>query len=295
MANRYSLPSRVLKLGISVVFFAGVVLRRMCTRMIGGTPAATSVILYYHSIAAEHRAAFARQMDTVLRLTMPIDEENVPSIVPGRYYSVITFDDGFEDAVENAVPELVQRKIHATFFVTVDALGKPAAWWPPSDPERTRPLATPEQLRSLPRERIRIAAHTMTHPRLSSLAEGEARYEIAEPRQRLRSLMGCEIKSLSFPYGDFNEDVVRWAREAGYERAYTTQHQQAVFGPHQFLVGRVKAEPTDWPLEFRLKLLGGYFWLPQAIALKRRLLRNSIGSKRRAVESPGAKNPVVQG
>ncbi len=263
--------------------------------MLGRIPDATCVILYYHSIAADQRSAFARQMDTVLSLATPIDEENAPAFVAGKHYSVITFDDGFEDAIENAVPELVRRKIHATFFVTVDALGKPAAWWPETDPERMRRLASPEKLRALPREWVRIAAHTMTHPRLSSLAEAEARYEIGEPRRRLQSLMGCEIKSLSFPYGDFNEDVVRWSREAGYERAYTTQPRNARFAVGQFLVGRVTADPSDWPLEFRLKLLGAYFWLPQAIALKRWLLGNSIARKQPGVSSSIAKDPVAQG
>jgi peptidoglycan/xylan/chitin deacetylase (PgdA/CDA1 family) len=134
----------------------------------------------------------------------------------------------------------------------------------------------------------------MTHPRLSSLAEADARYEILEPRNRLESLLGCEIRSLSFPYGDFNDNVVRWSREAGYERAFTTQHQKAFEHPKPFLVGRVKAEPTDWRLEFRLKLLGGYVWLPYAIALKRRLLANSVVSRIR-LGSPVAKNSAVQG
>jgi peptidoglycan/xylan/chitin deacetylase (PgdA/CDA1 family) len=295
MANRIHLASRLLKLCISVGFFLAVKLQRAALRVVGKTSPPTCVILYYHSIAAECRQAFARQMDTVARLTTPIDLEDVPRLLPGKYYSAITFDDGFQDAIENAVPELASRGIHATFFVTVGPLGKPAAWWPAADPERMRPLATEEHLRSLPERWIRVGAHTMTHTRLSSLEESEARYEIVEPRRRLQSLMGYEIKTLSFPYGDFNEDVVRWSREAGYERAFTTQHQNAAEISKSFLVGRVIAEPTDWNLEFRLKLLGAYLWLPQAIALKCTLLRNSVISRTRRLETPIGKKTVEQG
>ena len=295
MANRAHLPSRVLNLFISVAFFAGVMLRRAFARMLGRTASATCIILYYHSIAAEYRKAFAQQMDTVLRLTTPIDGEHVPRLLPGKYYSVITFDDGFQDAIENAVPELVSRGIHATFFVTADALGKPADWWPVTDPERTRNIATAEQLRLMPSKWISVGAHTMTHPRLSSLGESDARHEILEPRHRLESLLGCKIRSLSFPYGDFDENVVCWCREAGYELAFTTQHKKAFEDPEPFLVGRVKAEPTDWRLEFRLKLLGGYVWLPYAIALKRRLLTNSVVRRVRLLGSPVVKNSAVQG
>lgn len=295
MAERMHSASRLLKLGISVGFFLAVKLRRGALRIVGKTPAPTCVILYYHSIAAECRQAFARQMDVVARLTTPIELDAVPTLLPGKYYSAITFDDGFQDAIENAVPELASRGIHATFFVTAGPLGKPAAWWPAADPERTRPLATEEQLRSLPERWIRVGAHTMTHPRLSSLLEAEARYEIGEPRHRLQSLMGYEIKTLSFPYGDFNENVARWSREAGYERAFTTQHLNAAEMSKSFLVGRVKAEPTDWSLEFRLKLLGAYLWLPQAIAFKRKLLRKSVISPTRSLDSAIGKKTAVQG
>ncbi len=285
------LPSRVLKLLISTGFFAAVTVRRAVARLLGRTPAPTCVVLYYHSIAPECRKAFAQQMDTVLRLTTVIDGEQEPKLLPGNRYSAITFDDAFQDAIENAVPELVRRRLHATIFVTVGVMGKPAEWWPATDPERTREIATVEQIRSLPRQWIGVGAHTMTHPHLSALEEPEARREIAEPRQRLESMVGYAIRSLSFPYGDFDEDVVRWSREAGYERAFTTQHQSAFEAPGAFLVGRVKAEPTDWDLEFRLKLLGGYLWLPQAIALKRRL--RTIFGGRGVLDSPMAKKLAV--
>jgi peptidoglycan/xylan/chitin deacetylase (PgdA/CDA1 family) len=295
MLNKAHLPSRATKLFISLVFFAGVMLRRASTRMFGGTPAATCVILYYHSIEPQYRQAFAKQMETVLRLTTPIDAEHVPKLSPGRYYSAITFDDGFQDAVENAVPELVCRGIHAIFFITADALGKPADWWPVTAPERTRNIATAEELRLVLGEWISVGAHTMTHARLSSLEESDARREILESRRRLESLLKSEILSLSFPYGDFDENTVRLCREAGYEHAFTTQHKKAFEEPESFLVGRVKAEPTDWRLEFRLKLLGGYQWLPHAIALKRRLLRNSAVSRIRLLGSFATKSADAQG
>jgi len=41
-------------------------------------------------------------------------------------------------------------------------------------------------------------------------------------------------------------------------------------------VGRVRVDPTDSPIEFRLKLLGAYRWLPLAFSWKRRLLVNPL-------------------
>jgi peptidoglycan/xylan/chitin deacetylase (PgdA/CDA1 family) len=293
MANSQKLPSRVLKFLISLGYFAGVLFRRALLRVLGRTPSATCIVLYYHSIAQEHRNAFAQQMDIVLRLTKPIDGEHLSTLAAGKRYSVITFDDGFEDVIENAVPELVSRGIHAIIFVTVDGLGKTAYWWPATSPERSRKIATSEQLQHVPREWISCGAHTMTHPRLSSVDESQAIHEIYESRRQLESILGYKISSFSFPFGDFDENVVNRCREAGYERVFTTQHKKAFDDPKAFLVGRVKAEPTDWSMEFRLKLLGGYIWLSRAIALKRRLFGNSIAAGTRPLGTKQSKDQAA--
>jgi hypothetical protein len=57
----------------------------------------------------------------------------------------------------------------------------------------------------------------------------------------------------------------------------------------EFLSGRVKAEPTDWPLEFRLKLLGAYRWLPYAIKWKFMIL------SRFARAGAGDLSPLISG
>ena len=293
MANSQKMPSRILKFLISLGYFACVLFQRALLRVIGRTPSATCIVLYYHSIAPEYRGAFAQQMDVVLRLTRPIDGERVPTLVAGERYSVITFDDGFEDVIENAVPELVSRGIHAIVFVTVDGLGKTAYWWSAMSSERSRRIATAEQIQQMPREWISCGAHTMTHPRLSTVDESRAKHEICESRRQLESLLGKKIGSFSFPFGDFDANAVRWCREAGYERVFTTQHTKAFEDPLAFMVGRVKVEPTDWSMEFRLKLLGGYVWLPWAIALKRRLFGRSNVTRSRQLRSQQSNNQVA--
>ena len=37
-------------------------------------------------------------------------------------------------------------------------------------------------------------------------------------------------------------------------------------------MGRVSVQPTDWDIEFRLKLLGAYRWVRWGSAAKRRVL-----------------------
>lgn len=239
--------------------------------MFGRKPKATCVILYYHSVSDMQQKAFARQMDVVSSLTIPIPIQNIPPFLPGKRYSSITFDDGFEDFIRNAVPELKKRGIPSTVFLTAAYLGQSADWWPASAPERQQRIAHAEKWRQLQTDLISIGSHTLTHPYLSSLSETEARSELIESRLLLQDLLKLEISTFSFPYGDFNADLVDLCREAGYESVFTTMPSNAFQNGKEFLSGRVKAEPTDWSLEFRLKLMGAYRWLPHAISWKRRI------------------------
>ncbi len=250
-----------------------------------GRPRARCTVLYYHSIDSRDRSRFARQVDVLLRHTTPVAADLRTPLPPGRRYSVVTFDDGFQNVIDNAMPELEKRQIPWTFFVIADALGKTVAW-------STRETSTGElhkimsedQLRRLDSKLLTIGAHTMTHPRLTSLAADEAMWEIKESKIRLESILGREIALFSFPYGAFSQPLIRQCEEAGFQRIFTTLPGFALSMPTEFVSSRVGTEVTDWPLEFQLKVLGAYNWLPMAFVAKRKL-RGWLTFKAQRVQS----------
>ena len=81
------------------------------------------------------------------------------------------------------------------------------------------------------------------------------------------------MELFSFPYGSWSPDLVARGREAGYRRLFTSLPVPVLGGEDSSVVGRVSVGPDDWPVEFRLKVLGAYRWVPTASKLKRRLLR----------------------
>ncbi len=109
------------------------------------------------------------------------------------------------------------------------------------------------------------------HPKLCNVSEIEARRQIAESRTALEVVLHTPVTLFSFPYGAFDENLVRWCREARYERVFTTLPIPALSDSKEFICGRVVVEPTDWPLDFFLKIQGAYSWLPLAFSLKRKL------------------------
>jgi peptidoglycan/xylan/chitin deacetylase (PgdA/CDA1 family) len=128
-----------------------------------------------------------------------------------------------------------------------------------------------EELRELPSSIIDLGSHTRTHPFLPKLDEQRAIDEIGTSRVKLSEMLGRECTLFAFPYGAFTADLVNICRRAGYQRIFTTLPYPAELGPHEFVSGRVTVEPTDWQIEFALKLRGAYQWLPLAFDAKRKL------------------------
>ena len=278
-------PIRVVKLAVSMLFFCASSLRDVFMTLIGRRPG-SGVVIYYHAVPREYRSQFAHQIDILLRWAKPVTAAQREPCRPGERCVAITFDDGLKSVVANALPELQRRQIPATLFIVVQSLDKTPIWMSSenqsADSDRVMSL---EELRDLPSDLFIIGSHTLTHPRLSELSETDARREISDSRTQLQNILKRKVNLFSFPYGIFTDTLVQYCRDAGYERVFTTQPRSALTGPEEFVSGRIAVEPTDWPLEFRLKILGAYRWLPAAIALKRGLksaLRRPQDSQRRA-------------
>jgi peptidoglycan/xylan/chitin deacetylase (PgdA/CDA1 family) len=258
---------RALKCGVSLFVFLFDETWKTLVGVFGQTPAGKCVVLYYHSVPASERRLFAQQLNVVISCARPIRTSEDINSASERDCVAITFDDGFENFLTQALPELEKRKIPATVFVIADGMNREFG----SDTYAEKLLSL-EQVRSLPSGLVTIGSHTLTHPMLTQVEEGEACREIQDSRAKLEGMLDREVRQFSFPFGGFNEKLVECCREAGYERVYTTLPTFAFEQGGEFVVGRVRVDPTDWPLEFRLKLAGAYRWLPMIFSLKRRIV-----------------------
>lgn len=256
---------RVLKCGFSFLVFLFDKTQTLLKSAVGVTSMGRCVVLYYHSVPAEERELFASQLDVLKRRSQLIRSDKYT--VAQRNCAAVTFDDGFENFLTQALPELEKRNIPATVFVIADGIDR--EFGPENHSEK---LLSLEQLLNLPRDLVSLGSHTLTHPLLTKLEEPEARREIRESRVKLEALLSRPVTEFSFPFGGFNEDLVGFARDAGYDRVYTTLPAFAFHPEGEFVVGRIRVDPTDWPLEFRLKVAGAYRWLPMIFALKRKLV-----------------------
>lgn len=73
---------------------------------------------------------------------------------------------------------------------------------------------------------VEIGAHTMSHPRISSLSSADAFTELHGSRQRLIERLGLPVRHFAFPYGRLGDCGPRdfdLARQAGFASAATTR------------------------------------------------------------------------
>jgi len=72
---------------------------------------------------------------------------------------------------------------------------------------------------------IELGAHTMNHPKLSTLSPREQAQEILGSRDFVRDILGREPSEFSYPFGgatDYTAATIEAVREAGFERACCT-------------------------------------------------------------------------
>ena len=232
---------------------------------------ATCVILYYHAVYTEEKETFARQMDDLLRWTKPIALNEIDVLKTSGRYCAVTFDDGFVCVQENALPVLAKRKIPATIFVPSACLGQRPPWLDETHKDYQNVIMTQAQLNHLDKKLIVIGSHGRKHLNLLRISPDEARKEIVQSKKELKDILNRPIDTISFPEGDFNQTHINMAIQAGYRQAYSIEPEQISPRTNPFLRGRVKVDPSDWRIEYWMKLSGAYRWLPLAFVLKRKI------------------------
>lgn len=254
---------RLAKLGISLILRGWDALGECLNRLAGRLTDPLCVVLYYHGIAPALKQRFARQMDYATRLAKPVAADFNGNLAPGQRYFAVTFDDGFVSTLENALPALQERGIPTTIFVPTGSLGSRPGWVNnPASPAWSETVMTAEQVRELKRFRmLTIGAHSITHPNFQAIDRAQAERELRLCKVELEALSGRPVDLFSFPHGNYSVSSLELAKAAGYKRVFSIAPEPAKAAVTDYVVGRVLADPGDWPLEFKLKLLGAYRWM----------------------------------
>ena len=249
-------------------------------------------ILFYHRVSDDRDELavsprnFRRQMDylatesyrviDVVQAAELLDEGRPPPRTVG-----LSFDDGFLDVAEQALPLLAERGFRATVFVApavVDGWAK--FGWYKSQP----PLLGWDEIVELDREgTLRFEAHSLTHPNLLALRDAAAWEEIMGSKTSLEARLGRPVLAFSYPSGLFGLRERGLVAAAGFRVAVSCEPGVNTSGTDRLALRRRQVDRRDSLLDFRAKVGGGHDSpLPLRGVYRRRRYGMGAGSLRLA-------------
>lgn len=161
----------------------------------------------------------------------------------------LTFDDGYRDFNEWAMPVLARHGMTGTVYVVAGKLSG-SSDWVEGGPDA--PLMSAADVRAVAAAGHEIGSHTMTHPRMTALPPEDLRRQVTESRQVLEDLLQEPVDGFAYPYGNFDENAVQAVRDAGYAYACATDDHTRRAG---YTVARIFVGRRDWPLRLQAKLI----------------------------------------
>jgi len=165
-------------------------------------------------------------------------EDLIHSDKPGV---LLTFDDGKANNYTNALPLLEKYGAPAVFFIATQHVLEPRNWLPftrrcaqtqwddfEKVPDRIawdlyNGMTSKEVTLCGKHPLITIGSHTISHPFLTQLSDGELRYELLESKRQLEEMTDKTVESFAYPTNDYDERVIKAVMEAGYKFAFAVK------------------------------------------------------------------------
>ncbi len=228
-------------------------------------------ILTYHRVNDTHpddrlsvRAdAFAAQMEYLTRNHRVVSLSQALSALRARGGSgeaavAVTFDDGYLDNFECALPILERLGVSAGFFIVTAIVGTRQVI------ERYRDCCDSDtcmdwgQVKELLARGHEVGGHGRTHCELAGLEPTELDQEIAGCRRDLEGETGRSPSFFCYPRGSENPRVRSRVASSGFEAALTVYPGANVPGCDPLALRRTEISGDDDLEDFRMKLRGGY-------------------------------------
>ncbi len=189
-------------------------------------------VLMYHSICPStqpdpHRIRVSpERLDRHLRLLRRLGLRGVPLgelLAAQRRGEAdglvgLTFDDGYTDFLEHALPVLARHEVTATVYVVAGLLGGHNDW----DEGPRLDLLDADGVRAVAAAGHEVGSHTFSHADLRDAGATTLEREVAGSRRVLEEVLQAEVAGFCYPWGRFDAAAAEAVRAAGYDHACVT-------------------------------------------------------------------------
>ncbi len=159
---------------------------------------------------------------------------------------VLTFDDGYRDAYEEAFPKLQRYGFRGTFFVLTGRADE-------GDPR----YLSWEQIRQMSEAGMDIQLHGREHIPLSGRDEAFLFYHIIGGKQSIEAHTGRPVRFFAYPSSDYDAGLLRFLEGYRFWGAVTTAYGADERLENRFVWPRIRIRGTDdvEKLAWKLSLL----------------------------------------
>jgi peptidoglycan/xylan/chitin deacetylase (PgdA/CDA1 family) len=241
---------------------------------VDGVHERTLVVLMYHKVngvdgntVTVPPSTFDEQMAQLgeLGYTVVSLDDVLDHYVDGRPLPpgavLITFDDGYLDNLENAVPILQRYGYPAVLFAPIGFLGARRPL-PHDEHLAARGIVNPtldwNRLAELEQAGVRVESHGIGHRPLADLEVDEAAREITLSKLRLEEALGRPVRAFAYVKGSeahYRPVHLSLLRQAGYDAAFTSISGGNGAHTDPLQLHRYNVEPYP-PRTFELVLAG---------------------------------------
>ncbi|WP_449065072.1 polysaccharide deacetylase family protein [Planomonospora algeriensis] len=165
----------------------------------------------------------------------------------------ITFDDGYADFHDEALPLLARYGYPATVFVTTGWIRDAGA---ESAGRPLGPTLAWNQIREAVSCGVEIGGHSHSHPQLDQLPGRELRDELRRNKALLEDRLDRPVAAMAYPYGYSSARVRREVRRAGYWTACAVANDAFCEGDELLALPRLTVTEHTSPMKFAKVIAG---------------------------------------
>ena len=250
--------SFVTQVGLPIYNFATGSYRRSQLQALQATGRAPLSVLFYHRVADSHSnpwtISFADFKRQILWLKQCYELVSLAEIQrrmrAGQCHQPavsITFDDGYAENCEQAIPFLLEQNIPTTYFVT---LGNVQQQSPFAHDRQAGCPALPNtlaQIREMADSGIEVGSHTRTHCNVGALTSVSKLYdEVIVAGEQLQQVIGKQIRYFAFPTGmpeNMSRAAVLMAKRQGLAGVCSAFGAYNFSGDDAFHLRRIHGDP----------------------------------------------------
>jgi peptidoglycan/xylan/chitin deacetylase (PgdA/CDA1 family) len=243
---------------ISMYYLATLPQRRWVAARQAAAGHAPVVALFYHRVADVHPNEWTIGVDRFKAQIEWLRERfDVISLVEAQQRIAsrqnhtaavcITFDDGYAENCDVAIPWLLEQKLPFTYFVSTLHVIENRPF--EHDVDRNSPLApnTPDQLRAMAAAGIELGAHTRRHADIGAILDPAQIYdEIVGSKHDLEDMIDRAVRYFAFPFGlrpNLSQAGFRTAFQAGFWGVCSAYGGYNLPGDDPFHIHRIHADP----------------------------------------------------